>query len=65
MSNHFEGVPMKVIVDLLTSEMVEEFKLYYGFFDAVDYLMFRCKIDTILWRVKEQAKEYMKEYMNE
>ena len=61
MSNHFEGVPMKVIVDLLTSEIIEEFKLSFQFFDTVDYLMFRGKINTILWRVKEQAKEYMNE----
>ena len=56
--NHFEGIPMKIIVDTVMEELVHEFGWTY--LSEGQYLELRAKIDRIMWRAKEMAKEMRK-----
>lgn len=55
-SNHFEGVPMKVIVDYLTSALIDELGLDVYLNSTADALTLRAKIDSAMWRVKLQTE---------
>ena len=53
--NHFEGIPMKIIIDVVTENLVEEFGWTY--LSEMQYLELHAKIDRILWRSEKEAKE--------
>jgi hypothetical protein len=58
MVNHFKNIAMKVIIDILTEELIYEFDWQFYFKDEVEVTMFRSRIEKVMWKVQERAKEY-------
>lgn len=54
--NSFEGVPMKVLIDYLTVNLIDELKIEHLFNSALDTEMFRSKVDRALWHAKAQTE---------
>jgi hypothetical protein len=53
--DHFKGLPMKVIVDVVTEILIHEFGWTY--LSDMQVLELRAKIDRIMWKSKDYAKE--------
>jgi uncharacterized protein YbcC (UPF0753/DUF2309 family) len=55
-SKHFEGVPMKVLVDYLTVAIIDELKIDHLITSDFEAQLFRQKIDNALYRAKLQTE---------
>ena len=55
--NHFEDVPLKVIVDYITMNLIDELRLDTQFREPYDAHLFRSKVDSAVWKATEQTKD--------
>ncbi len=55
--NYFKDVPMGVICDYLTMNLIDELGLDIHFRSELDSLMFRAKVERALWNASGQTKD--------
>ena len=55
--NHFEGVPIKIIVDYITMNLIDGLRLDTQFREPYDAHLFRLIVDRAVWKAKEQTKD--------
>ena len=55
--NYFEGVPMKIMIDYITINLIDNLGLDIHFRSDFDAHMFRSKVDSAVWKASEQTKD--------